>query len=121
MAWRAVARAPPRAVSGSLCLRVVEPRAHGGGCARGAAGGVVCLVSTDGGGGLRNTLYRTSTRSSRRMTPMRRLLYRLAVPLTIGLVRAWWRLARVVRVEGAAHLQEALARAPSLVPCYWHQ
>lgn len=78
-------------------------------------------MSTDDGGGLRNTLYRTSTRSSRRMTPMRRLLYRLAVPLAIGLVRAWWRMARVVRVEGAAHLQEALARAPSLVPCYWHQ
>jgi lysophospholipid acyltransferase (LPLAT)-like uncharacterized protein len=78
-------------------------------------------MSTDDGGGLRNTLYRTTTRSSRRMTPMRRLLYRLAVPLAIGLIRLWWRIARVVRVEGAAHLQEALARAPSLVPCYWHQ
>jgi lysophospholipid acyltransferase (LPLAT)-like uncharacterized protein len=78
-------------------------------------------MSTDGDGGLRNTLYRTTTRSSRRMTPMRRLLYRLAVPLAIGLIRGWWRIARVVRVEGATHLQEALARAPSLVPCYWHQ
>jgi lysophospholipid acyltransferase (LPLAT)-like uncharacterized protein len=78
-------------------------------------------VSTDDGGGLRNTLYRNSTRSSRRMTRMRRWLYRLAVPLAIGLLRAWWRMTRVVRVEGAAHLQEALARAPSLVPCYWHQ
>jgi lysophospholipid acyltransferase (LPLAT)-like uncharacterized protein len=78
-------------------------------------------MSTDGNGGLRNTLYRTTTRSSRRMTPMRRLLYRLAVPLGIGLIRLWWRTARVVRVEGEAHLQEALARAPSLVPCYWHQ
>jgi len=78
-------------------------------------------VSTDDGGGLRNTIYRTTTRSSRRMTPLRRLLYRLAVPLGIALVRGWWRLARVVRVEGEAYLQEALARAPSLVPCYWHQ
>jgi lysophospholipid acyltransferase (LPLAT)-like uncharacterized protein len=78
-------------------------------------------MSTDDGGGLRNTLYRTITRSSRRMTPMRRLLYRLAVPLAIGLIRLWWRIARVVRVEGETHLQEALARAPSLVPCYWHQ
>jgi hypothetical protein len=27
----------------------------------------------------------------------------------------------VVRIEGLAHLEEALAHAPSLVPCYWHQ
>ncbi len=27
----------------------------------------------------------------------------------------------MVRIEGLAHLEEALARAPSLVPCYWHQ
>ena len=27
----------------------------------------------------------------------------------------------MVRIEGAAHLDEALQRAPSLVPCYWHQ
>jgi lysophospholipid acyltransferase (LPLAT)-like uncharacterized protein len=72
-------------------------------------------------GGLRNTLYRTTTRSSRRMTPARRLLYRIAVPLALGLIRAWWRTCRVVRVEGLEHLEAALARAPSLVPCYWHQ
>jgi lysophospholipid acyltransferase (LPLAT)-like uncharacterized protein len=77
-------------------------------------------MSTDDGG-LRNTVYRTSTRSSRRMTPLRRWLYALAVPLGVALVRAWWRIARVVRVEGEAHLEQALARAPSLVPCYWHQ
>jgi len=72
-------------------------------------------------GGLRNTLYRTTTRSSRRMTPARRALYRLVVPLAIGVIRAWWRMCRVVRVEGVAHLEAALERAPSLVPCYWHQ
>ncbi len=27
----------------------------------------------------------------------------------------------MVRVEGEEHLAAALARAPSLVPCYWHQ
>jgi lysophospholipid acyltransferase (LPLAT)-like uncharacterized protein len=78
-------------------------------------------MSAEDDGGLRNTLYRTSTRSSRRMTPARRLLYRIAVPLGVGLIRAWWRTCRVVRVEGISHLEEALARAPSLVPCYWHQ
>ena len=72
-------------------------------------------------GGLRNTLYRTVTRSGRRMTAARRWLYRLAVPLGIAIIKAWWHTCRVVRVEGAHHLDEALAKAPSLVPCYWHQ
>jgi lysophospholipid acyltransferase (LPLAT)-like uncharacterized protein len=78
-------------------------------------------MSASDDGGLRNTLYRTTTRSSRRMTPARRWLYRLTVPLAIGVIRLWWRMCRVVRVEGVAHLEAALARAPSLVPCYWHQ
>jgi lysophospholipid acyltransferase (LPLAT)-like uncharacterized protein len=78
-------------------------------------------MSADDEGRLRNTLYRTTTRSGRRMTAARRLLYRVAVPLGLGLIRAWWLTSRVVRVEGAAHLDEALARSPSLVPCYWHQ
>src|SRR5256886_8853099 len=72
-------------------------------------------------GGFRNTLYRTVTRSGRRMTAARRWLYRLAVPLGIAIIKAWWHTCRVVRVEGAHHLDEALAKAPSLVPCYWHQ
>ena len=78
-------------------------------------------MSTEDDGSLRNTLYRTATRSSRRMTPARRLLYRIAVPLSVGLIRTWWRTCRVVRVVGIEHLEAALARAPSLVPCYWHQ
>ena len=78
-------------------------------------------MSAGDDGGLRNTLYRTTTRSSRRMTPARRALYRLVVPLAIGIIRAWWLICRVVRVEGVEHLEAALARAPSLVPCYWHQ
>jgi len=71
--------------------------------------------------GLRNTLYRTTTRSGRRMTPTRRFLYRLAVPIGLAIIRAWLASCRVVRVEGLEHLHQALARAPSLVPCYWHQ
>lgn len=71
--------------------------------------------------GLRNTLYRTATRSGRRMTPLRRALYRLAVPIALAIIRSWWSMCRVTRVEGIGHLEEALARAPSLVPCYWHQ
>ena len=78
-------------------------------------------MSAQGDGGLRNTLYRTRTRSSRRMTRTRRLLYRLAVPIALAVIHAWWRSCRVVRVIGDEHLDAALARAPSLVPCYWHQ
>ena len=55
------------------------------------------------------------------MTRARRALYAVTVPLGVGVIRLWWRLCRVVRVEGAEHLAAALARAPSLVPCYWHQ
>ena len=73
------------------------------------------------GGGLRNSIYRKVSRSGRRMTAGRQFLYSLAVPLGLGLVRLWWRSCRVVGVEGQQHLDAALAKAPSLVPCYWHQ
>jgi len=78
---------------------------------------------TDSGpdGGLRNTLYRTTTRSGRRMTAARRLLYRVAVPVGLAIIRAWWLSCRVVQVLGVENLEGALAKAPSLVPCYWHQ
>src|ERR1700745_239579 len=72
-------------------------------------------------GNLRNTLYRTATRSSRRMTPARRALYAEAAPLGAALIRAWGRRCRVVRIEGEEQLAAALARTPSLIPCYWHQ
>jgi lysophospholipid acyltransferase (LPLAT)-like uncharacterized protein len=76
---------------------------------------------TDDDGGLRNTLYRKVTRSSRRMTWPRRALYAIAAPLGVGLIKCWWLTCRIVRVEGSEHLAAALAKAPSLVPCYWHQ
>jgi lysophospholipid acyltransferase (LPLAT)-like uncharacterized protein len=79
------------------------------------------MTDPEDGGGLRNTLYRKVTRSSRTMTPSRRLLYRIAVPLAIGIIRLWWKTCRIVRVEGVEHLDAALSKAPSLVPCYWHQ
>ena len=72
-------------------------------------------------GGLRNTLYRRLTRSGRRMTAARRLLYALAVPVGLAIIRTWWASCRIVKVEGAEHLQAALQKSPSLVPCYWHQ
>ncbi len=59
--------------------------------------------------------------SRRRLTPLRRLAYALATPLALLLIRAWWRSCRIVRVVGAEHLDAALAAAPSMLPCYWHQ
>jgi lysophospholipid acyltransferase (LPLAT)-like uncharacterized protein len=79
------------------------------------------VTSEPDGGGLRNTFYRKVTRSGRSMTPARRLLYRLAAPLGIGIIRAWWLSAHVVDVSGTEHLEEALTKAPSLIPCFWHQ
>jgi hypothetical protein len=55
------------------------------------------------------------------MTAARRLLYAIAVPLGLAIIRLWWASCRIVRVEGVEHLEAALAKAPSLVPCFWHQ
>ncbi|MEO8307409.1 MAG: lysophospholipid acyltransferase family protein [Pseudomonadota bacterium] len=59
--------------------------------------------------------------SRRRLTPMRRLIYRLAAPAGLAVLRSWWRSCRIVSVVGAEHLDAALAQWPSLLPCYWHQ
>ena len=72
-------------------------------------------------GDLRNTIYRKNTSSGRRMTWARRLLYTLAVPVGLAIIKGWLRTCRVVHIDGVQHLDEALAKAPSLVPCYWHQ
>jgi lysophospholipid acyltransferase (LPLAT)-like uncharacterized protein len=72
-------------------------------------------------GGLRNTLYDQQTRSGRRLSRGRLLLYKLAVPIAFGLGRLVWRWTRVVRVVGAEHIVAALERGPSFIPVYWHQ
>ncbi len=72
-------------------------------------------------GALKNTIYQRRTVSSRRMTRGRRLLYAIAAPALLGLVRLWWRSCRIVAVTGEEHLLAALAAAPSFLPCYWHQ
>jgi lysophospholipid acyltransferase (LPLAT)-like uncharacterized protein len=59
--------------------------------------------------------------SRRRLTPFRRALYALLAPLCLLLLKAWWGSCRLVRVVGQEHLDAALAGAPSLLPCYWHQ
>jgi len=59
--------------------------------------------------------------SRRRLTPLRRAIYALAVPVGLGILRFWWWSCRIVRVRGAEHFHAALAAAPSMLPCYWHQ
>ncbi len=73
------------------------------------------------GGGLRNTIYDQQTRSGRRLTRGRLLLYKTLVPVGLCLIRMVWRWTRVVRVIGAEHITTALQRAPSFIPVYWHQ
>jgi lysophospholipid acyltransferase (LPLAT)-like uncharacterized protein len=72
-------------------------------------------------GTLKNTIYRRSTVSGRRMTPTRRFLYRLAAPILLTIIRSWWRSCRIVAIEGREHLDAVLSHWPSFLPCYWHQ
>lgn len=78
-------------------------------------------LRNNGGGGLRNTIYQQQTRSGRRLTRGRRLLYRAALPVVIRLMRLVWRWSRIVRIEGSQHIADSLRRAPSFIPVYWHQ
>ncbi|HMK85364.1 MAG TPA: lysophospholipid acyltransferase family protein [Steroidobacteraceae bacterium] len=70
---------------------------------------------------LRNTLYQQQTRSGRRLTRGRVLLYKMLVPLAHWLGLLVWRWCRSVRVSGLEHVRAALERAPSFIPVYWHQ
>ncbi len=68
----------------------------------------------------RNTIYERHTRSSRKLTPARRLGYRLAAPLAIGLVRLWWAMLPRVRVVGGEYLDRAIEEHGAVIPVYWH-
>jgi lysophospholipid acyltransferase (LPLAT)-like uncharacterized protein len=71
--------------------------------------------------GLRNTIYEQKTRSGRRLTAARRRAYEWAAPVALALARATLSSCRVVRILGAEHISNSLARAPSFIPAYWHQ
>ena len=79
------------------------------------------VVDEKSGGGLRNTIYEQQTRSGRRLTRGRLLLYKIIVPLGLALVRLVWRWSRVIEISGTEHTVAALQRAPSFIPVYWHQ
>ena len=67
-------------------------------------------------GGLRNTLYKKETRSKRRMTPVRRFVWRIVAAIGVFLIKTFWRSCRVVRIVGDEHMAAALAASPSLIP-----
>ena len=73
------------------------------------------------GGGLRNTIYEQQTRSGRRLTRRRMLLYRSLLPMALALLRLIWAWCRIKSVLGREHMTQALQIAPSFIPVYWHQ
>lgn len=79
------------------------------------------VVEEKPGGGLRNTIYEQQTRSGRRLTRARVIGYKILVPVGLFLVRVVWHWSRGIRVIGTEHTAEALQRAPSFIPVYWHQ
>jgi len=70
---------------------------------------------------LRNTLYRQVTRTQRRLTKSRMLLYRVGVVVGWGLVRFFWSTCRVHRVIGLEAARNAVRSSRSVIPVYWHQ
>jgi lysophospholipid acyltransferase (LPLAT)-like uncharacterized protein len=72
-------------------------------------------------GGLRNTIYEQQTRSARRLTRSRLLLYKILVPVGLALAHLVWRWCRVVRVTGVEHISAVIETVPSFIPVYWHQ
>jgi lysophospholipid acyltransferase (LPLAT)-like uncharacterized protein len=73
------------------------------------------------GGGLRNTIYEQQTRSGRRLTRRRMLLYRTLLPIALALLRLIWAWCRVKTVLGEGYIAQALQIDPSFIPVYWHQ
>jgi lysophospholipid acyltransferase (LPLAT)-like uncharacterized protein len=59
--------------------------------------------------------------SKRRLTPLRRALNSMLVPVALVLLQFWWRSCRIVRIDGAEHLEAVLAEGASILPCYWHE
>lgn len=70
---------------------------------------------------LRNTIYDQKTRSGRRLTTARRWSYALAAPVALAAIRLMLGSCRVVHIVGEKHVTDAIERAPSFIPVYWHQ
>jgi lysophospholipid acyltransferase (LPLAT)-like uncharacterized protein len=60
---------------------------------------------------------RRGSRSKRRLSWGRRLAYRIAVPIGMGIIHFFWATCRIVRVEGN---ETHLLHGPTVI-CYWHR
>lgn len=69
-----------------------------------------------------DSAYQQVTRSGRRMTRTRTLLYRMGLPIALGLVRFFWFSYRIKRVVGDERTDAALrASGNVIIPAFWHQ
>jgi lysophospholipid acyltransferase (LPLAT)-like uncharacterized protein len=68
-----------------------------------------------------NEAYLRVTQSSRRLTRMRQFLYRLGLPVTLGLIRLFWSSYRIRAVLGDAHFDTAVRESSVVIPVLWHQ
>ncbi|MBT8098796.1 MAG: lysophospholipid acyltransferase family protein [Gammaproteobacteria bacterium] len=64
---------------------------------------------------------RRSSRSDRRMTPLRRLYYFLGLPVMRGVLRLLTATYRVETVLGSENIEPFLDGKRSCAPAYWHQ
>jgi lysophospholipid acyltransferase (LPLAT)-like uncharacterized protein len=69
----------------------------------------------------RSTLYRKVGKGQRRLTPLRMLLYRVAVVVGWWLVRMFWATCRIHRVLGMDGARAATFASKSIIPVYWHR
>jgi cobalt-zinc-cadmium efflux system protein len=70
---------------------------------------------------LRNTLYRRTKRGRRQLTPVRMLVYRIAVVVAWQLVRFFWATCRIHGRPGFERARAAVRESKSLIPVFWHQ
>jgi lysophospholipid acyltransferase (LPLAT)-like uncharacterized protein len=64
---------------------------------------------------------RSRKRSQRRMTWQRKLLYRIAIPTGIAILRFFWATCRIERVIGGGYVESQVLVGKPLVFCYWHR
>lgn len=69
----------------------------------------------------RRVRNRQRSRSQRQLSWRRKLLYRIAIPVGVGIVRFFWLTCRIERVIGAEHVENRVRRAMPVVFCYWHR
>jgi len=61
------------------------------------------------------------SRSSRRMTPLRRFVYWIGVPIGMLLIRFFWHTCRIVHVDGRSNIEDRLLQGKTAIICYWHR